>query len=257
MSNTISGAEQRDRVSVQLPTTKNAAVTQYANIIKCVSNNDTIAIRELVRWLITATESFDLPQMHDMLSQIAILHEKKTNLILKEFDYCYTTMEAEDLERPMLVNILQRLMLNKKKTINKIFNELVDSLTASGICGFRRQMLDTSLGEVDESVINMTTIAILHDYIGRTATAESVRLESYPTVGPLVTEKIKESRDSFNKQTETMDKLRELTLDELGWNFRRLADYCDELDGVMKGDTGSGSNGCCHSKAQCKCQGKK
>ena len=238
MSNTMCGISSAS-VSAQIPTTNNAAAEKYVNVIKRVANNDTISIRETVKWLITATESLNLSLMHDTLSRIAVQHEKRVNGILKGLEHSYPDMTKDDSQMPVKAVFLQYLMSEKKEALEEIMNALVYSLTISNICDLHHHMLGAKPIEEDNSV-TMDTIAKLHDYIGKKAASEFVSLNpSNPTAdaaGQLLGEKIKANVRFFQEQTKEMDKQRSLTIDELGCNFRRLSDYCDKLEQVLKAD---------------------
>ena len=138
MSNNMCGIANAP-VTAQTPTTKNAAAMQYANSIKRMANNDTVAIREMVKWFITATESFNIPQMHDKLSRFAVQHEKQVGSILRDLDR-YVEMDNNSPQKAILANFMQRLTDNKKEAMDAIMNEVVYGLVSSDIITLCQQM---------------------------------------------------------------------------------------------------------------------
>lgn len=131
MSNNMCGMASIP-VITQTPTTKNAAAMQYANSIKRMANNDTVAIGEMVKGFLTATESFNLPQMHDKLSRFAVQHEKQVRSILRDLDH-YVEMDNSSPQKAILANFIQRLTDRKKEAMDAIINELVYGLVSSDI----------------------------------------------------------------------------------------------------------------------------
>lgn len=249
MSNTMCGIESAP-VTASVPMTNNAAVMQYANGIKRVANNDTIAIREMSKWLITATESFDVPQMHDDLAKIVVQHEKDVELVLKDLDNYIKT------QKPIAPDFLQLLATIKKENVEKIMNVFTLGIL-TGICQPVSEINLADLADDPGLIVTMSLIANLHDAIGKRAANEADPDTIPASVANHLVATIKCQSRFFAEQTKNLDHARALTIDELGWNFRRLADYCDKLERVMKGDRGSDSYGCCHSKAQYQCHGKR
>jgi len=237
MSNTMCGvatASSAKASAIQTPI-KNGAVAEYLRRIKTIAHNNTISINETVKWISTTTESFNLPNMCDKLAQISVDHEKEVERVLHDLDRYAEKSYAS--HTALLADYIRRLSVSKKDAFEKIMNEVTYSLTTTDLCRItQRGMCGLRIGD----------IKILHDNISREAGREHANNKRGDGDTGFMTV-IKRSESDLDEQTKDMNKDHLLTISEIGWNFRRLADYCDELAPFVKAKEKPSSESCCNA----------
>lgn len=121
------GAECATSVTTtQCPKPILASAEQYVDRVKRTANNDTVSIRETVKWLTTLTESLDLPHLHESIARQAMWHEKQVDLVLRTLDR-YDARKV-DRQTPILAKPLQKLREIKKEALGNIITEVANSL---------------------------------------------------------------------------------------------------------------------------------
>lgn len=112
--------------TTQCPKPILASAEQYVDRVKRTANNDTVSIRETVKWLTKLTESLDLPQLHESIARQAMWHEKQVDLVLRSLDR-YDARKV-DRQTPILAKPLQKLREIKKEALGNIITDVADSL---------------------------------------------------------------------------------------------------------------------------------
>lgn len=224
---TSSNCAEAKAIGAQDPSVKSGAIDDFVKRLRTVASNNIVSINETVKWLILVTENFHVPTLADSLSSIAIQHETNTTSIVDDFYRKYhNDREKLHFDR---YDYYRQLMVSKVHAVEGIMNQLVMVLTLESICRlWSRYQYQAGLNLED-----FKEVTVLIENI---AYAEAKALHKgyhHREIDKTIVDAINRSEE-IREQIESMDTNRLLTIDELGWNFRRLADYCDGISSSFK-----------------------